>query len=680
MAINNDGHPLDTAGNVQVDFVWGNFPMQPNDVRDDNAPSDAVSTTRGRLSTTAATSKNLHTNINGGWNAYPAFSGNTTGQFTGTAATATAVANYTPYVAFPEVRTLTTALAQDAIKDAGVTGTITTTTGSAGGRASISNILRAATTGLTTITTSVDPHGFNVGDVVGISLSTADSGSLNGTWVITGTPATNTFTFTCSTTTAISTTGETTGDVHIIATRTKPISNVQAVVAGSAVAIPTQTPSINAGTITLTTSAPHGLVVGQMVAVAALAPSGYNNATAQVTAVPNAYSFSYTNATTGDITTAGTVTPNAYMVITAPAHGYAAGDVVTTYGTTDSNFTVSAKSVRWIPTYVSSYVNGVAVNTPNPDTFVLDSSISPAVASKADVAGYAVAVSTVASAKAKALTSISYPDVNTIVYGATGHGYSVGDNVHISKITTSGYTGLNNTQAATDAITAVTANSFTVTKTAHGVTPATGTVTTSSTAAIATAGTATYQSTKNPGVGTTVSVTGLVQDLPTQTPVLNAPGALTFTTTQAHGLAVGGYVTIATAAASSAPTTTLYQGTFVVPSTTSFTISKSTFLSAYPVTTAGTVAASDSAGTTAGYGLNVSNATVVTSTSSLFTVATSVVATSNATSGTVAIKGVLDTTGTSYVAVKTGTVKTQSIAKNTASTAITATPTITVFN
>ena len=680
MAINNDGHPLDTAGNVQVDFVWGNFPMQPNDVRPDNAPSDAVSTTQGRLSTTSATSKNLHTVINGGWNAYPAFSGNTTGQFTGTGATSTAVANYTPYVVFPEVRTLTTALAQDAIKDAGVTGTITTTTGSAGGRASISNILRAVTTGLTTITTAA-AHGFNVGDVVGISLSTADSGSLNGTWVITNIVDTTNFQFVCTTTTAISTTAETTGDVHIIATRTKPISNVQAVVAGSAVAIPTQTPSINAGTVTLTTSAPHGLVVGQMVAVAGVAPSGYQNATAQVTAVPNAYSFSYVNATTGAITTAGTVTPNAYMVITAPAHGYAKGDVVTTYGTTDSNFTVSAQTIRWIPTYVSSYVNGVAVNTPNPDTFVLDSSISPAVASKADVAGYAVAVSTVASAKAKALTSIGFPDANTIVYGATGHGYSVGDNVHISKITTSGYTTLNNTQAATDAITAVTANSFTIAK--SNSLSSTGTITTSSTAAIAAAGTATYQSTKNPGVGTTVSVTGLVQDLPTQTPVLNAPGSLTFTTTQAHGLAVGGYVTIATAVASSAPTTTLYQGTFVVlavPSTTSFTISKSTFLSAYPVTTAGTVAASDSAGTTAGYGLNVSNATVVTSTSSLFTVATSVTATSNATSGTVTILGILDTTGTSYVAVKTGTVKTQSIAKNAASTAITATPTITVFN
>ena len=36
MATNQDGHLLDTAGNVAVDFVWGNFPLQPNDIRRDN--------------------------------------------------------------------------------------------------------------------------------------------------------------------------------------------------------------------------------------------------------------------------------------------------------------------------------------------------------------------------------------------------------------------------------------------------------------------------------------------------------------------------------------------------------------------------------------------------------------------------------------------------------------------
>ena len=30
---NNDGHATDSAGNVAVDFSWGNIPLQPNDVR-----------------------------------------------------------------------------------------------------------------------------------------------------------------------------------------------------------------------------------------------------------------------------------------------------------------------------------------------------------------------------------------------------------------------------------------------------------------------------------------------------------------------------------------------------------------------------------------------------------------------------------------------------------------------
>jgi hypothetical protein len=408
-----------------------------------------------------------------------------------------------------------------------------------------------------------------------------------------------------------------------------------------------------------------------MVAIATVAPSGYQNATAQITAVPTAYTFTYANTTTGAVTTAGTVTPNAYMVITAPAHGFAKGDVVTTTSATDSNFNVSAQTIRWIPTYVGP----TGTNVASTDLFVLDSSAGK-IDSKEDTTGIAVAVSS--SAKKKALTSISYPDVNTIVFGATAHSYAVGDYVTIRGISTSGYTGLNNGTTTSNQVTAVTANSFTVTKTAHGVTPAAGTVDVSSTGATGASGVITYKSTKNPGVGATVSVTGLSFDIATQTPILNAPGALTFTTTQVHGLAVGNSITIATVDASSASTSTLYQGTFTVlavPSTTTFTISKSTFLSAYPVTTAGTVS------TAAGTGLNVTNATVVTSSGTQFTVASPVVAVSNtATNGSVAISGVLDTTGTSYGAVKTGTVKTQSIAKNANTTAITATPTITVFN
>ncbi len=39
---NNVGNATDSAGNVKVDFVWGNHPMQPNDVRTDGTPVTTV--------------------------------------------------------------------------------------------------------------------------------------------------------------------------------------------------------------------------------------------------------------------------------------------------------------------------------------------------------------------------------------------------------------------------------------------------------------------------------------------------------------------------------------------------------------------------------------------------------------------------------------------------------------
>ena len=36
---NNNGNYTDSAGNLRVDFVWGNFPKQPNDERADGTPT-----------------------------------------------------------------------------------------------------------------------------------------------------------------------------------------------------------------------------------------------------------------------------------------------------------------------------------------------------------------------------------------------------------------------------------------------------------------------------------------------------------------------------------------------------------------------------------------------------------------------------------------------------------------
>jgi hypothetical protein len=81
---NNVGNRTDSAGNVAPDFVWGNFPMQPNDERTDGTAVVAVAndasgnydwsghTVYPSARLTAATSNN-HTVAEAEWNNYPAF-------------------------------------------------------------------------------------------------------------------------------------------------------------------------------------------------------------------------------------------------------------------------------------------------------------------------------------------------------------------------------------------------------------------------------------------------------------------------------------------------------------------------------------------------------------------------------------------------------------------------------
>lgn len=61
MATNNNAHTLDSAGNTQVDFVWGNMPLQPNDVRTENTLSNFGGSTgdTGWAQTTYATPTRL---------------------------------------------------------------------------------------------------------------------------------------------------------------------------------------------------------------------------------------------------------------------------------------------------------------------------------------------------------------------------------------------------------------------------------------------------------------------------------------------------------------------------------------------------------------------------------------------------------------------------------------------
>ena len=160
MATNQDGHLLDSAGNVAVDFVWGNFPLQPNDVRRDNGGSNL---------NYALDSHNI---AEDGWNGYPQYTPNTTGSQSGGV----------DYVTVPNVLGQLTADATDTLLDSTLV-------------ASVQSAFTPAITGasLTSNVASVtaNGHGYAVGDVVVIAGFVNGSGSaaadadLNGTHTIT---------------------------------------------------------------------------------------------------------------------------------------------------------------------------------------------------------------------------------------------------------------------------------------------------------------------------------------------------------------------------------------------------------------------------------------------------------------------------------------------------------------
>ena len=191
MATNNNGNLLDSAGNIAVDFVWGNFPLQPNDQRPDTAT--------GRLDFAL----DNHVIAQTGWNGYPGYEPNTDGEYV----------SGTPFIVVPNVLGLTTALALDALKDAGyVTANITQTTGVTNTAGVVTAASRTAGSGVTTITDSA--HGFITGNKV--TLSSVDA-TVNGTYTIT--KLTNdTFTVTTTATTVLALTSITGGVVAVSGT------------------------------------------------------------------------------------------------------------------------------------------------------------------------------------------------------------------------------------------------------------------------------------------------------------------------------------------------------------------------------------------------------------------------------------------------------------------------------
>ena len=162
MAVNNNGNLLDSAGEVAIDFVWGNFPIQPNDDRPDTAA--------GRLNPAL----DNHIIALSGWNGFPQYAPNTTGED---------VAGATDYVLVPSVLGLTTALATDATKDASL---VPTTATAATNTATQPTRINVTATTAATVYVSGGTGTWPVGTKVTIASGTGIPTAVVGTWSVTG--------------------------------------------------------------------------------------------------------------------------------------------------------------------------------------------------------------------------------------------------------------------------------------------------------------------------------------------------------------------------------------------------------------------------------------------------------------------------------------------------------------
>lgn len=163
MAVNENGNLVDDAGNVAVDFVWGNFPLQPNDDREENGG--------GLLDATL----DNHSIAYEGWNGYPLYDPNTTGD------------EGAGFIVVPSVIGSTTAVATNVLEDAGLVVTV----GSAATNAakSITRVNVTATTAANVYTTSAST-AYPVGTKVTIGSGTGIPTAVVGTWTVTGATST----------------------------------------------------------------------------------------------------------------------------------------------------------------------------------------------------------------------------------------------------------------------------------------------------------------------------------------------------------------------------------------------------------------------------------------------------------------------------------------------------------
>lgn len=156
MAVNQNNHLLDSAGNIAVDFVWGNMPLQPNDVRRDNGGSNLDY------------ALDNHNIAEAAYNGYPQYTPNDDGAFTGG----------TAYIVVPNVLGQLTADAVDTVTDAEMVPT--TATAATNAAKTVTAVARASG-GLAVLTASGAGAAYAIGSKVTIASVHA---TVNGTYTV----------------------------------------------------------------------------------------------------------------------------------------------------------------------------------------------------------------------------------------------------------------------------------------------------------------------------------------------------------------------------------------------------------------------------------------------------------------------------------------------------------------
>lgn len=176
MAVNENGNLVDDAGNVVVDFVWGNFPLQPNDVREENK-QDWVT------DPLLDPALDNHSIAYEGWNGYPLYSPDTEG------------AEGAGYIVVPSVVGQTLTNATDILEDDGLV--VTVATAAANVRKAITRFNATSAT-VARVYTGSASTAYPVGSKVTIQNGIDDAGESDvnvptyayGTWTVTAAEST----------------------------------------------------------------------------------------------------------------------------------------------------------------------------------------------------------------------------------------------------------------------------------------------------------------------------------------------------------------------------------------------------------------------------------------------------------------------------------------------------------